>query len=217
MIPVSDISSPSMASGAWRSGSFAEVARGRANASRGARTQSIMVFSDEHRPPDRARFPRHRSRTCWRGLPQPPPSEPGAEDARRRAARPRPAKTRRGRARGDAAAAPLGMAGAQPGGASVALRKLVDEARRANGDKDRIRARAGSRLSFHVRDGRQLAAFRGSVRALFADDRRRFAGLIADWPDDIRDHVVKLASAIAPSRSSSAIRALTVDTPIMNR
>src|SRR5689334_8036037 len=28
---------------------------------------------------------------------------------------------------------------AQPGGASVALRKLVDEARRASGDRDRIR------------------------------------------------------------------------------
>ena len=32
------------------------------------------------------------------------------------------------------------MADAQPGGASVALRKLVDEARRANGDRDRQRA-----------------------------------------------------------------------------
>jgi len=29
--------------------------------------------------------------------------------------------------------------------------------------------------------------------SLFADDRRRFVGLIAGWPDDIRDHVVKLA------------------------
>jgi hypothetical protein len=28
---------------------------------------------------------------------------------------------------------------------------------------------------------------------LFADDRRGFVGLVAGWPDDIRDHVVKLA------------------------
>jgi hypothetical protein len=28
---------------------------------------------------------------------------------------------------------------------------------------------------------------------LFAEDRRRFVELIAPWPRDIRDHVVKLA------------------------
>ena len=83
--------------------------------------------------------------------------------------------------------------GAQPGGASVALRKLVDEARRANGDADRQPRGAGRRLSFHVGDGRQLAGFEEASRALFADDRRRFVGLIAGWPDDIRDHIVKLA------------------------
>ena len=38
-----------------------------------------------------------------------------------------------------------------------------------------------------------LAGFEEASRALFADDRRRFVGLIAGWPDDIRDHVVKLA------------------------
>ena len=32
-----------------------------------------------------------------------------------------------------------------------------------------------------------------SARALFADDRHRFTALIASWPPDIRDHVVKLA------------------------
>jgi len=38
-----------------------------------------------------------------------------------------------------------------------------------------------------------LPQFEEASRALFADDRRRFAGLIADWPADIRDHIVKLA------------------------
>ena len=38
-----------------------------------------------------------------------------------------------------------------------------------------------------------LAGFEEASRALFSDDRRRFVGLIAGWPDDIRDHVVKLA------------------------
>jgi hypothetical protein len=38
-----------------------------------------------------------------------------------------------------------------------------------------------------------LPNFEEASRALFADDRRRFTSLIAAWPADVRDHVVKLA------------------------
>ena len=84
---------------------------------------------------------------------------------------------------------------AQPGGASVALRKLVDEARRANGDRDRQRAARDAAYHFMSAMAGNLANFEEASRALFADDRRRFTGLIASWPADIRDHVVKLAYA----------------------
>jgi hypothetical protein len=83
--------------------------------------------------------------------------------------------------------------GAQPGGASVALRKLVDEARRASGDKDRERQARDAAYHFMSTMAGNLAQFEEASRALFADDRRRFTGLIADWPADIRDHIVKLA------------------------
>ncbi|WP_291847404.1 DUF2239 family protein [Bradyrhizobium sp.] len=81
--------------------------------------------------------------------------------------------------------------GAQPGGASVALRKLVDEARRTSGD----RARASRDAAYHFMSAMagNLAGFEEASRALFAGDRRRLVALIAGWPDDIRDHVVKLA------------------------
>jgi hypothetical protein len=82
---------------------------------------------------------------------------------------------------------------AQPGGASVALRKLVDETRRTSGDRDRLRAARDAAYHFMSAMAGNLANFEEASRALFADDRRRFAGLIADWPVDIRDHVVKLA------------------------
>jgi hypothetical protein len=82
---------------------------------------------------------------------------------------------------------------AQPGGASVALRKLVDAARRAKGDLDRARAARDAAYHFMSVMAGNRAGFEEAARALFADDRRRMAGLIADWPDDIRDHVVKLA------------------------
>jgi uncharacterized protein len=83
--------------------------------------------------------------------------------------------------------------GAQPGGASVALRKLVEEARRANGDKDRNRAARDAAYHFMSAVAGDLPGFEEAARALFADDRRRFVGLIAAWPVDIRDHAVKLA------------------------
>ena len=82
---------------------------------------------------------------------------------------------------------------AQSGGASVALRKLVEEARRASGDKDRQRAARDAAYHFMFAMAGNFANFEEASRALFAGDRRRLAALIAPWPDDIRDHVVKLA------------------------
>src|SRR5579871_123882 len=82
---------------------------------------------------------------------------------------------------------------AQPGGASVALRRLVDEARRTNGDRDRQRAARDAAYHFMSAMAGNLRDFEEASRALFADDRRRFTTLIASWPSDIRDHVVKLA------------------------
>jgi uncharacterized protein len=81
----------------------------------------------------------------------------------------------------------------QPGGASVALRKLVEEARRCSGDRDRSRAARDAAYHFMSTMAGNLPGFEEAARALFADDRRRFVGLIAGWPGDIRDHIVKLA------------------------
>jgi hypothetical protein len=85
--------------------------------------------------------------------------------------------------------------GAQPGGASVALRKLVDQARRDNGDRDRHRAARDAAYHFMSAIAGNLPDFEEAIRALFADDQRRLVALIAPWPRDIRDHAVKLAFA----------------------
>jgi hypothetical protein len=82
---------------------------------------------------------------------------------------------------------------AQPGGASVALRKLIDETRRATGDRDRSRAARDAAYHFMSAMAGNLPNFEEASRALFAGDRRRLAGLIAGWPEDIREHIVKLA------------------------
>jgi uncharacterized protein len=82
---------------------------------------------------------------------------------------------------------------AQPGGASVALRKLVESARRANGDRDRRRAARDASYHFMSAMAGNLPHFEEASRLLFADDSRDFSGRIANWPTDIRDHIVKLA------------------------
>ena len=84
---------------------------------------------------------------------------------------------------------------AQPGGASVALRKLVDEARHANGERDRQRMARDAAYHFMSTMAGNLPGFEDAARALFAADRSRFAECIAEWPQDIRDHIVKLASS----------------------
>jgi uncharacterized protein len=83
----------------------------------------------------------------------------------------------------------------QPGGASVALRKLVDEARRTSGDRDRVRAAQEAAYRFLSAVAGNLPGFEEATRALFAYDRRRFTQLIAAWPEDVRDYAVRLAFA----------------------
>lgn len=82
---------------------------------------------------------------------------------------------------------------AQPGGASVALRKLVEEARRVSGDRDRAREARDAAYHFMSAMAGNFVHFEEAVRALFADDRRRFSELIAEWPADIRGHAMALA------------------------
>lgn len=83
----------------------------------------------------------------------------------------------------------------QPGGASVALRKLVEEARRISGDRDRVRAAQEAAYRFMSAVAGNLPGFEEATRALFAYDRRRFTLLIANWPEDVRDYAVNLAFA----------------------
>ena len=65
----------------------------------------------------------------------------------------------------------------QSGGASVALRRLVDEARRANKDKDRIRQAREAAYRFIAAMGENKPHYEEVARALFAGDAERFAGL----------------------------------------
>jgi hypothetical protein len=81
----------------------------------------------------------------------------------------------------------------QSGGASVAIRKLVEEARRTGEDKDRIRQAQEAAYRFMSAMAGNAPHYEAALRALFADDATGFGNLIAEWPADVRDHVSTLA------------------------
>jgi hypothetical protein len=81
----------------------------------------------------------------------------------------------------------------QPGGASVAIRKLVEEAKRANAGKDRVRRSQERTYRFMSAIAGNLPGFEEAARALFAWDLDRFKDFIQSWPKDIRLQLVKLA------------------------
>jgi hypothetical protein len=82
---------------------------------------------------------------------------------------------------------------AQPGGASVTLRKLVDEARRASVDRDRQRRTSECAYHFMSAMAGDMAGFEEASRALFANDAAKFHQLTEAWPADVRDYVRYLA------------------------
>lgn len=83
----------------------------------------------------------------------------------------------------------------QPGGASVTLRKIVEEARRANSGRDRVRRSQEAAYRFMSAMAGNLQGFEEATRALFAGNSERFNDLIGTWPGDIRDHARMLAEA----------------------
>ena len=83
----------------------------------------------------------------------------------------------------------------QKGGASVAIRRLVDEARRSGEDGDRIRRAQEAAYRFMSTMSGNRPHYEEAIRALFANDAACFEKLIAEWPADVRDHATRLAKS----------------------
>jgi uncharacterized protein len=88
----------------------------------------------------------------------------------------------------------------QSGGASVALRKLVEAARLASDDKDRVRHVQEAAYRFMTSLAGNLPGYEEATRALYAGDSARFATSIGQWPADVREHAARLGASafIAP-------------------
>src|SRR6478672_9329670 len=76
----------------------------------------------------------------------------------------------------------------QPNGASAALRRLVDDARKKAPDAERARAARAAASRFMWVMAGDLPHFEEASRALFAGDRARFQTLVKGWPPDIKKH-----------------------------
>lgn len=83
---------------------------------------------------------------------------------------------------------------AQPGGASVALRRLVDAARAATATSRDVRTKR--EIAYRVMSALagDLPGFEEASRALFAGNDTRFAEETAAWPADVRAYVLRLSA-----------------------
>lgn len=81
----------------------------------------------------------------------------------------------------------------QRGGASAALRRLVDEARRQDMSQAGRRAAQERCYRFLTAVAGDRPGYEAAIRALFADDAAGMAVPMAGWPPDIVAHARRLA------------------------
>lgn len=84
----------------------------------------------------------------------------------------------------------------QPGGASAAIRRLVEEARKSKAPADVIRRARDSVYRFLVATLGDAPGFEEAMRALYAGDERQFTRHSKEWPADLRTHAVHLAHPV---------------------
>jgi hypothetical protein len=83
----------------------------------------------------------------------------------------------------------------QRNGASAALRRLVDEARKQDPAGQRAQLAMDAANRFMSAMTGNLPGHEEASRALYASNRARFEDEIRNWPHDIRTHVQRLAEA----------------------
>lgn len=89
----------------------------------------------------------------------------------------------------------------QPGGASVSLRKLVEEASRKNASEDARRLAQTATYRLMVALAGNAPNFEEANRALYRGERERFIGFTQNWPEDVRDQIRDVAFATWPAGS----------------
>ncbi|WP_366295839.1 DUF2239 family protein [Paenibacillus sp. AN1007] len=93
---------------------------------------------------------------------------------------------------------------AQPGGASITLRKLVDEARRSGENESKVRAAQEAAYHFMTAMAGDLPQYEEALRALYAGHEDRFYEMIEKWTPDLRDYIKSLVTNAFMQEESSS-------------
>jgi len=120
------------------------------------------------------------------------PSAPAADDAPRRG----PGRPKLGVVPGEVTLLPRHWEWlkSQPGGASVAIRKLVDQARRATEAADAARRARDATYRFMSALAGDQPWYEEALRALYSGRRADFEERTRFWPQDVREHALRLAA-----------------------
>ncbi len=92
----------------------------------------------------------------------------------------------------------------QSGGSSAALRRLVDEARKREPEKEDVGALRDAAGKFMLALAGNLPHFEEVTRALYAGDYGQAGALTEDWPKDIAAHAVRLMARCAQAEEQSS-------------
>ncbi|MBI1198507.1 MAG: DUF2239 family protein [Phenylobacterium sp.] len=171
-------------------GALAEVARGLAAAAAepGVGAGPVVLLEDAtgdvvdldlRLDPDAAA-------AAWRAARTPPPSAPAG-------ARPARGRPRLGVVAREVTLLPRHWTwlAAQPGGASAALRRLVEQASREQAPADLARQARDARYRAMAVLAGDRPGFEEAARALFAGDAARFAECVAAWPADVAAYLLR--------------------------
>ncbi len=90
----------------------------------------------------------------------------------------------------------------QPGGASVTLRKLIEEAKKKNTQRDQIRQAQDRAYKVMMVLAGDRVGYEEALRALYQGNRQAFQSQIESWPSDIREYTLALAREAFAARPS---------------
>ena len=92
----------------------------------------------------------------------------------------------------------------QPGGASVVLRRLVEEARNNSVEQDQQRAAQDSAYQFMTVVAGNEQGYEEAIRSLYAGDLGKLQEILKNWPADVARHAVSLAEAAIAGKQPSS-------------
>jgi hypothetical protein len=86
--------------------------------------------------------------------------------------------------------------GSQQGGASAALRRLIEQAMRQGPDS---RAGRDAAFQFLTAIAGHRDNFEEAIRAIYRDEPNQFEALTANWPPAVRQHAASMAWNVTPA------------------